>query len=972
MTGRATAAERWPLASNEAAAAELSRAIEARAMEAAPGGTALAVLRRADTRAALRAIGGNSLYLADLARREWETVVSLAANGPDQVVGEALAALGRVERSGPREATRAALRRAKRVVALAVAWADLGGTWPLAAVTSALTRLAETSLRVALDHLLHHETARGRLRPRDTPEPQRSCGFVVLGMGKLGAGELNYSSDVDLVLLYDPDTAGGGLDRSSVASTFSRVARDLVTLMETRDPDGYVFRVDLRLRPDPGSTPPAVSLQAAIVYYESLAETWERAAFIKARPVAGDEDLGAFFLREIGPFIWRRHLDFAAIDDMQAMKARIDAADAGSRGRSAGEDDGVGALLGRDLKRGPGGIREVEFIAQTLQLVWGGGNRALRRRGTVDALQALGEAGLLDGAEVERLAASYIVLRRAEHRLQMVADRQTHRLPADRAGFGRFATFMGFADAAALAAHLLAAMAPVEAAFRAVLSDTPPPDPPLLAGFRDREAASALVGRLREGRTRALRTERARRLHDAVLPVLLAAFTRARDPDAALARWVGLVERLSEGVALLSLLARNPGLVRRIADLLAASPPLADSVAAMPGAIEGLLAPDGTERPPRRELARLVEGRRDPASLETAIETARRLVRAEELRLGWGELGNRIDVDRAGEARTDLAEATVALLLDRVRRAHEARHGRIERGGLVVVALGKAGSRRMIAGSDLDLLLIHDVDRGGAPGGEPHVRGTAPETYYARLAQSLIAALTAPGRDGPLYRCDMRLRPSGRAGPVAVSLPAFERYHREDAWTWERMALARARPVAGPAWLRRRVASAIGVALDRADLRDGTRGGTGAADRVRADAVAMRARLLRDRPAAGPFDAKLRPGGLMEVEFVAQALQLGPHPGLRRSTDTGRALRALGRSGLLARGDARALAAADRFWRVLQSRLRLLHGPTVPEPDLAPSVRDGLASALGDGFEREMDRVAGDVSARFARILGVR
>ncbi len=910
----------------------------------------LPLLDRGDAPAALAAIGGNSPFLADLATRDCAAFLALLTRGPDAVAAEACAALDGIGRHASRQALHAALRRAKRVVALATAYADLGGFWSLDAVTGALTRLADTALREAVDHLL----ARAGLAGRDPARPSQGSGFAVLAMGKLGAGELNYSSDIDLILLYDPE-GPGSVDRGGRSARFARLAHELVALMQTRDADGYVFRTDLRLRPDPRSTPPAISIPAAIGYYESLAATWERAALSKARPVAGDLDCGEAILRTLSPFVWRRHLDFAAIDDMRAMKDRID--------RAAGDRADHGRFLGRDLKRGRGGIREIEFIAQTLQLVWGGRDPAFRQRGTLQALASLADASHLDRVTAARLARSYALLRRLEHRLQMVADRQTHALPADAVSFDRFAVFAGFEDAQDLRAALHDATAPVETAFRAILADGDPPadhpDAALDARFARPDDARALLAAWRAGRPRALRHPRARALHEQLLATLLPALAAGRHPDAALARWAALVERLPEGVPMLSLLARNRPLVRRIADLLDAAPALADALAASPGALEGLLATEAIDPDPGRTLRRLVGGRRDAELLDVAIETARRFVRAEQFRLGADELDARIDVDVAGRARTDLADAVITFLLGRVRRAHEARHGRIAGGGLVVVGLGKAGSRRMMAGSDLDLLLIYDHAPGATEStGAAGTRPLAPGPYYGRLAQRLIAALTTPGSDGPLFACDMRLRPSGRAGPVAVSLSAFARYHAGESWTWERMALTRARPVAGPAPLRARVAEAIAAALDRDD---------GA---MRAAAAAMRARLARDRPPEGPFDAKLRPGGLMDVEFIAQVLQLGPRPGLRRATDTARALRALADAGVIGRRDARALVAADRFWRVMQSRLRLLDGLRPPPPPLPPALADNLACAIGKDPAAEADRVAATVGEAFGRLVG--
>ena len=401
----------------------------------------------------LDALGGNSPYLADLALREAGTLRQVLGAGPDAAVADALAALTRMSASAPRAAVAAALRQAKRRVALAVALADLGGSWSLEQVTAALSDLAEAALGLSCAHLLRAAHDKRALRLPNPEQPARNSGWIVLGMGKLGARELNYSSDVDLILLYDPDRHAyhdGGL-----AALFSRLARDLVTLMEARDADGYVFRTDLRLRPDPASTPPCVALPAALTYYESMGQNWERAAMIKARPVAGDLDAGARFLAEIRPFVWRRGLDFAAIADIHAMKARVDQH---KRTALAQGRDPAAQLLGHDVKLGQGGIREIEFLTQTLQMVWGGRDPGLRLPRTLQALPALAKAGRLAPDAVPELDAAYRALRRIEHRLQMVADRQTHSLPAQPPEFRRFAIFMGYTDEAAFARDLLAHM----------------------------------------------------------------------------------------------------------------------------------------------------------------------------------------------------------------------------------------------------------------------------------------------------------------------------------------------------------------------------------------------------------------------------------------------------------------------------------------------------------------------------------
>src|SRR3984885_5971577 len=395
--------------------------------------------------ALLRALGGNSPYLADLAVREASSLRTLIASGPDAVVATAMTELVAVPPGARRDRVAVAMRRAKRIVALATAIADIGGIWPLERITATLSDLAEATLTLAMAHLLRAAHDAGELRLPDPADPGRGGGFTVLGMGKLGARELNYSSDVDLVLLYDPvapiytertrDHAMGGFA--------SRIARGLVSLMEARDADGYVFRTDLR---------PAVALPAAITYYESMGQNWERAAMIKARPVAGDLGLGMAFLEAIRPFVWRRGLDFAAVADIHAMKRRIDEHRGGAL---ADAPDPVSRIAGHNVKLGEGGIREIEFLAQTLQLVWGGRDPSLRVPTTLGALRLLVRAGHVPRHAERELATAYRFLRRVEHRLQMIADRQIHELPQRPAELERFATFMGYLDATAFATALL-------------------------------------------------------------------------------------------------------------------------------------------------------------------------------------------------------------------------------------------------------------------------------------------------------------------------------------------------------------------------------------------------------------------------------------------------------------------------------------------------------------------------------------
>jgi glutamate-ammonia-ligase adenylyltransferase len=927
-------------------------------------------------RGLVAALGGHSPFLADLALRERLMLARLIERGPDEALAMALDPLSRADPGSARDQVASLLRQARRQAALIIAAADITGYWPLDKVTGGLSDLAERTLEFACAHLLLAAAARGDLKPgkgqggtrADPRTVGRGSGLIVLGMGKLGARELNYSSDIDLVLLYDPQAA---YHEDRAGACFVRLARDLVRLMEERTADGYVFRTDLRLRPDPAATPLAVSLPAAIQYYESMGQNWERAAMIKARPVAADRPLAEQFLREIRPFLWRRHLDFAAMADIHSIKRQIHA-QKGHQGAGAAVPS-HDALAGHDVKLGRGGIREIEFTAQILQLIWGGRDPALRDPATLGALAALVAAGKLERRVAADLADAYVFLRTLEHRLQMVADRQTHRLPTDAEGMARIASFMGYASVEAFAEICLAHLARVGRHYGLLFEGAPAlsqpgdttaavhrgnlvftgveDDPETLAtlrrmGFVEPSSVAAMVRAWHHGRPRATRTPRARELLTELMPALLAAFGRQHQPQQALARFDAVLSRLPAGVQVLSLLHRNPALLDRIAGLLGAAPQLADHLARSPAALDGLLAgtlsANGAD--PSAVLPALVK---DARHLDEALEAARCIATERKFEIDAAALEGSLDADTAGALRSDLAESAIAALLPRVAADFAERYGRVPGGALAVVALGKLGGREMLPGSDLDLVLLydHDEDATGSEGGR---RSLAPSEYFVRLAPRMISALTAPGGEGRLWEVDMRLRPSGSKGPVAVHLAAFERYHATESWTWERMALTRARPIAGPPALKRRIADALRAAI----LRPSPAG------TVLADAGAMRARLLRELPPEGPWDVKAMRGGLVEVEFIAQALLLRHAPERPEvlATTTRVALERLGKARVLDVEETAALIHAERLWRTVIGLIRLTHGRSreaaLPAPAEAALLR-AVTPLLRDGDSHE-------------------
>jgi glutamate-ammonia-ligase adenylyltransferase len=903
-------------------------------------------------RAVLAALGGNAPYLADLALTDSATLLDAFRRGPDAVFRDNVTSLRDIPLKTPRAALARLLREQKRRAALTIALADIGGVWSLQRITAALSELAEAALRAAIRHLLASLHAAKTIALPNPADPEHKSGFVALALGKLGAGELNYSSDIDLVLLYDPENP---VYPDAPQPIVARFARDLVALLSARDEHGYVFRVDLRLRPDPSATPAIVALPTALTYYESQGRTWERAAFSKARAVAGDLALGEFFLTSIRPFIWRRHLDFAAIADISGMKRQIDAQQTES------------GLPGHDVKLGRGGIREIEFIVQTLSLVWGGQNLLLRIPQTLKALPALARAGHLPDAAARELGFAYQILRKVEHRLQMVADRQTHELPTTIEGLKTFEIFYGDEKFHNWFPRILAKVHGHFANFFDAGADQPtvqnfdpgtdgkPPEAfasQLHAiGFQNIQHVAERLRAWSAGAIPALRSERARDLLDALLPHLFESLGRQKDPDRAFAHFDTLISRQRAGVQLLSLFQRNPRLLDRLAAVLGAAPALAEHLAQDAQALEALLVPTARFAAPKPALRRLLA---EATDLEDAVAITSRFVRREDFHLSVATLEARLDTDEAGRLRSNLAQAALAALLPRVIARHVQKSGKIRGARFGVIALGKAGSAEMLAGSDLDLMLIYDF----APA------EFAPTPYFVRLSNAFTGALTARGPEGPIYHVDMRLRPSGNQGPVAVSRAAFRRYHDSESWTWERMALTRARILAATPGFSKMLEADIRAALSRpapgAEIRD--------------DTAAMLKRINTEFTPAGLWDVKYRTGGMIELAFIAEALQLiyGPADPKLFHANTAAAIRALERESHLAADDALSLLKADFLWRTIQGIARITglreNDADPPPAMLAPLLRATAAIDLPE-LRATMDAAAHSVRICFRRYI---
>ena len=851
---------------------------------------------------------GCSPYLAGLLSREggW---LSEAVHDPEAAVGALFAALPEVALEDLPEQ----LRQAKRRIALITGLADLGGVWPLEVVTQVLTDLADLAVDVTIKALVAAEIRRGKLPGMGADDVGTAGGLFALAMGKMGAGELNYSSDIDLIMLFD-ETRFEPEDFHDARASFIRVTRKMAAILSDVAAGGYVFRTDLRLRPDPNSTPVCISTEMAERYYESVGRTWERAAYIKARSCAGDTRAGDGFIKTLRPFVWRKHLDFAAIQDAHDMRLRIR------------DHKGLGGKLvleGHNMKLGRGGIREIEFFTQTRQLIAGGRDESLRQRRTEDGLNAIAKAGWVPEKDAVTLYDHYKFHREVEHRLQMINDAQTHSLPKSAEGFERLATFMG-RDVAGLRAELRARLEEVHETTEGFFA---PEAPKPIADGWGREVTA------RWQTYPALRSDRAEEIFKRLMPEILARLKEAAKPEEALLQFDGFLRGLPAGVQLFSLFEANPQLTQLIVDIAATAPALAQYLSRNAGVLDAVIGGTFFSAWPGSEVLtqKLAQVLAACPDYEAQLLAARLWAKEWHFRIGVHHLRGLIDADTTGVQYADLADAVVAAMWPAVLAEFARKHGPMPGKGAVVLGMGGLGAQRLNAGSDLDLIMIYDADGVDTSDGP---RPLLTRIYYARLTQALVTALTAQMAEGRLYEVDMRLRPSGRAGPVATSLDAFMAYQMNEAWTWEHLAMTRARPVAGNAAL----AQAVEV------FRRNILAAKGQGPTVMSDLAEMRARIAEAKPPQGDWDAKIGAGRLQDTELICQAIALRAGSPAR---DGASQLAAGVAAGLLSAADASAIAhASGLFWR-MQAAARLLTGGTLIPEELGEGGRNMILRETG-------------------------
>ncbi|MQQ07402.1 bifunctional [glutamine synthetase] adenylyltransferase/[glutamine synthetase]-adenylyl-L-tyrosine phosphorylase [Epibacterium sp. SM1979] len=831
------------------------------------------------------------------------------------------------------------LRRAKRRVALLTALCDLAGFWSLEKVTAALSDFAALTADVALKAEIAKLIARKKLPGQTEEDVAAAAGLAVLAMGKMGAHELNYSSDIDLICLFD-ETRYEPDDFYEVRQALVRATRNMCATLSDKTAEGYVFRTDLRLRPDPAVTPVCVAMEAAERYYESLGRTWERAAYIKARACAGDIQAGEKFLHGLRPFVWRRHLDFAAIQDAHDMRLRI---------RENKGSFGAVSVPGHDMKLGQGGIREIEFFTQTRQLIAGGRDPDLRVRETVKGLEALAQKGWFDLSVADELSDHYRAHRTVEHRIQMIHDAQTHRMPKSEDGLGRVASLMDLdvSDMVEQVGARLHAVRKLADQFFAP-GDTGEAEQPTLPAI-DPETFDPEI--LRRWHTYpALRSERGAQIFERLRPELLSRLSRTAQPAESLIALDGFLAGLPAGVQIFSLFEANPQLIDLLVDIVGTSPELAGFLSRNASVFDAVIG--GAFFDPWPEGAALLEEIKARLAAEedyeAKLDAARLWCKEWTFRIGVHHLRGLITGKAAGGQYAELASVTIEALAPVVVDHFALKHGRPPGRGVAVLGMGSLGSSQMTAKSDLDLIVIYDPQQIESSDGK---RPLASRAYYARLTQALITALTAPMARGRLYEVDMRLRPSGTQGPVATSISAFDNYQHNEAWVWEHLALTRARVICGGGELARDVETIRADVLRTPNERA----------KVLAEVSEMRDRLSAAKQPKGPLDVKNGAGRMVDVELVAQTGALlagevarGVAPGLKAAEDCG----------WLGASQVQILRESYDLYREVQMAARLLSAEPLEE------------DAVGEGAARFICRVSGaanladlvaDLNARYAR-----
>lgn len=893
--------------------------------------------------ALLEAVFGNSPYLSRSVIRNPDCLTEIARSGADAAWQRFIRDFEReiADLSTDTAVLKSALRRQKERAALYIALADISGQWNALDVIKHLSEFADKCVAFTLSSLIQVEVEKGNFRPVNPTSPDLANGIFILALGKLGARELNYSSDIDLMVLFDkelPNYCG----KKSPQEFAVKLTKALISILDDRTADGYVFRTDLRLRPDPGSTSIAVTTETAELYYESWGQNWERSALIKARVIAGDFDLGSTFLRNLEPFIWRKSLDFYAIQDIHSIKRQIYAAKGGAEIN----------LLGHDIKTGRGGIREIEFFAQIQQLIWGGRNPDLRVAPTISSLESLEQHNLIESNVVSELTDSYLFLRDLEHRMQMTNDEQTQKIPSANANAEALAIFSGFNSLDSFEETVTHHLRQVERHYADLFEDAPKltvegnlvftgaeHDPDTLVtlknmGFENPETVSNTVRAWHVGRYRATKSTRSRQILTELIPSMLSAFSQTSQPDRAFVKFDDFLKQLPAGVQLFSIFHSHPEVLGLLAEIMGDAPRLADHLTASSARLDYVLDPRFFEHlPSKSELSgELVSAIDNANSFEEKLDACRRWTNDLRFRVGIQVLRSLITPVEGAKTLSAIADVTIGTLLPHVSSEFEDKFGCMKNGDIAILAYGKLGSEELTPTSDLDIVIIYDCPEDDVSiNGE---RTLEASVYFMRLAQRIISALTVRTAEGPLYEIDLRLRPSGAQGPIAASLKAFEKYQLQEAWAWEHLALSKARVIYSTGQLATKISRVIETTLSEAI--DTSTLATSIAE--------MRARIREQNQSEATWDIKHMPGGLLDTEFIIQYYVLLNYEKAKtsQSTQATQYLEQLSLNNLIDKDTCNILRQALSLWANTLWLYRLTLGSFNPANEISPGLEKRL------------------------------
>ena len=898
-----------------------------------------------------------SPYLYQCLRQDIPFLISILTKRPDDILKDLLDQVEYLKTEDNIEILMQKLRRAKKSISLLTGVYDLSGKWTLEDVTRSLSGFAERSVQAATCFLLRKAHHNGHIILPNLNDPEQGSGFIVLGIGKLGGYELNYSSDIDLIIVFDEYRVKTE-HPENLSYAFVRMTRELIRILEERTPDGYVFRTDLRLRPDPGSTPLAVSFTAAEIYYGSLGQNWERAAMIKSRPLAGDNITANDFQKLMRSWIWRKNLDFATIQDIHSIKRQINT-------QSQKKKKSFSSILSYNVKLDHGGIREIEFFVQTQQLIYGGRNPEIRQPDTINALKALLNKELISTQAEEDLINAYGFLRNTEHRLQMIDDQQTHSLPSTPESLETFSKFMGYKNSDNFIKDLKKHVTLVKEHYKALFEESPKlsdkgnlvftgteDDPETLKtiedmGFSDSSRISSIIRGWHHGRYQATHSNRARQILTEITPSLLKSFGQTAHPDEAFLHFDHFLGKLPTGIPIFLLFQAKTELMEVIAEIMGTAPSMAHHLSFHPEILDGLITQDYFGQTPNKEdLKRSLDLQLSTANdYQDILDLIRRWARDMRFQAELHILQSLSPIDECTLFLSNIADISLNTIFPHVQKEFEKKYGLIEKGEFAIIALGQMGAQHMAINSDLDLIAIYDC-----PNQDAQSNGDKKlpiSQYYTRLMQRFISAVSAPTAEGKLYEIDMRLRPTGNAGPLAISLERFNEYHKKESWVWEHMSLLRARIILGNKPISKKIDESIYAILTLPRRKK----------ELKSEVIEMYDRIQENFGTSMPWNLKYREGGLIDILFIIQFLQLlhahkNPKVICR---DTRQSLKLLKENKLISLDTEKELSESFNLLFLLRNFLRLSIEGTFESNKAPQALNEKLAEIAGTKNIKELE-----------------